>query len=206
MKRPLWIAPEPLVLASTSRTRRSLLQSAGLAVSVEAPGVDERAVEASLQADYARPLLLARCLAAEKALAVSRRRPENYVIGADQVLGLDQEIFHKPPDRDAARTQLSRLSGRTHTLICAGVLAVNGKVIEEFSDEAVLTMRQLSPQAIETYLAIAGPTVLDSVGCYQVEGLGIHLFEKISGDHATILGLPLQPLLEALRRQGCLAF
>jgi septum formation protein len=202
----LWTAPAPLLLASASATRRALLADAGLAVDAEAPGVDERAVERSIDEKALGPADLALHLAAEKALAVSRRRPDRLVLGADQVLDLGGVVAHNPGDRATARAQLLALSGRTHALHSAGALARGGALVDSFVDTARLTMRPLSEAAIEAYLDLLGPEILGSVGVYQVEGLGIHLFERIEGQHATILGLPLLPLLSSLRRLGALAF
>jgi septum formation protein len=183
-----------------------LLESAGLPVETEAPGVDERAVEAAAREDALDPSALASRLAAEKALAVSRRRPGRVVVGADQVLDLDGKVLHKPADRSEARDHLLGLSGRTHMLRSAGALALDGEILEHFLDSAALTVRHLGPDGIERYLDFAGPDALSSVGCYQVEGRGIHLFDRIAGEHSTILGLPLRPLLAALRRRQWLAF
>jgi septum formation protein len=202
----IWTGADPLLLASTSTTRRKLLESAGLVVETEAPNVDERAIEAVSRDEGLSPSALAERLAAEKALAVSRRRPGRIVVGADQVLDCGGEVFHKPPDRAAARAQLLRLSGRTHFLRSAGFVARDGEAVAAFLESAALTVRPLEPEALDAYLDLAGPAALASVGCYQAEGIGIHLFESVVGDHATILGLPLLPLLAALRRLGCLAF
>jgi septum formation protein len=199
----LWIAPLPLILASTSATRREILERAGIPTDVQNPKIDERQIEEA--AGSASSEELATRLAAEKALAVSRQRPGRLVLGADQILSCGSRIFHKPADRDAAFRQLKELSGRTHILHSAGCLALNGDAVAQFQDAAHLTMRPLSDGALDGYLDVAGEQALFSVGCYQVENLGIHLFEKIEGDHATILGLPLLPLLAALRRLGCLA-
>ncbi|HEX8167905.1 MAG TPA: Maf family protein [Beijerinckiaceae bacterium] len=201
---PLWLPADPLLLASTSATRRLLLESAGLPVETEAPGVDERAVEAG--AGALPPEGIARRLAGEKALAVSRRRPGRVVVGADQVLALEGEVLHKPADRAAAHAQIMRLAGRTHALHTAFAIALDGAVRREGLDSARLTMRPLGAAAIERYLALAGDAVTQSVGGYQLEGAGIHLFERVEGDHATILGLPLLPLLAGLRGMGLLAF
>jgi septum formation protein len=200
----LWTPPLPLLLASTSVTRRGLLERAGIPVETQRPEIDERQVE-----DAARlpaPERLAARLAAEKALAVSRLRPGRLVLGADQVLSCEGRIFHKPADRNAALAQLRELSGRTHVLHSAGCLARDGEPVTWFHDSAKLTMRALDDPSLDVYLDAAGDEALSGVGCYQVEHLGIHLFEAIEGDHATILGLPLLPLLAALRRLGCLAF
>ncbi|MDF2812904.1 MAG: septum formation inhibitor Maf [Microvirga sp.] len=200
----LWTAPDPLILASTSATRRGLLERAGLPVETDNPRIDERQVEEASR--IAAPERLAARLAAEKALAVSRRRPGRLVLGADQVLSCNGQVFHRPHDREAALRQLRDLAGRTHSLHSAGCLARDGEPVTWFYDAAHLAMRALSEDSLNAYLDIAGEQALSGVGCYQVENLGIHLFEKIDGDHATILGLPLLPLLAALRRLGCLAF
>jgi septum formation protein len=173
-----------------------LVESAGLPVEVEAPGVDERRIEAAVQGS---PQDLARRLAAEKALAVSGRRPARIVVGADQVLALDGAIMHKPVDGAAARRQLARLSGRTHHLHSAFAIAQDGAVLRDGLDTARLTMRALDDIAIGRYLDLAGEDVTRSVGGYRLESVGVHLFGRIEGDHTTILGLPLLPLLAALR-------
>jgi septum formation protein len=199
---PLWRPSKPLLLASTSATRRALLESAGLPVETEAPGVDERAIELETQD---APQDLASRLAAEKVLAVSRRRPGRVVLGADQVLALEGEVLHKPADREAAHQQIARLCGRTHSLHTAFAVAIDGQVKCEGLDSARLTMRRLDERAIDRYLDLAGDAVTQSVGAYRLEGVGIHLFERVKGDHSTILGLPLLPLVAALRSLGLLA-
>jgi septum formation protein len=201
----LWIGP-PLLLASTSATRRQLVEAAGLKAETEAPDVDERAVEAAAAAAQLSPAELAARLAREKACAVSRRRPDRLVLGADQVLALDGRVFHKPADLQGAEAHLEALAGRTHELHSAAVLALDGSPIDNLVETARMTMRPLSRDAIRRYLAAAGDRALASVGAYQLEGLGMHLFDAIDGDHSTILGLPMLPLLAALRRRGCLAF
>ncbi|MGF3024203.1 Maf family protein [Methylobacterium aquaticum] len=200
----LWRGPAPLLLASTSPTRRALLASAGLTVETRAPGVDERAVEA--EAAGLSPARLAERLAAAKAAAVASVAPDRVVIGADQVLDLDGTLFHKPADRAGAAAHLARLQGRLHALHSAVAVAVDGAVADIFVVTARLTMRSLDEAAITAYLDAAGPAVTGSVGAYQLEGVGIHLFDRIEGDHSTILGLPLLPLLARLRGRGLLAF
>lgn len=201
----LWLAQRPLVLASGSPTRRQLLEAAGLDVEVMVPQVDERAIEA--EAGPLAPRDLAGCLALAKARAVAAAVEDRIVLAADQVLACEGEVFHKSASLDAARHQLSRLSNRTHSLHSAAVLIVPGREPELIHDEARLTMRDLSASAIDTYLSIAGhDRVTGTVGGYQLEGLGIHLFTRIEGAHATILGLPLSGLLDRLRSHGCLAF
>ena len=192
----LWRGAAPPLLASTSPTRRLLLESAGLAVETEAPGIDERVIEA---AGPREPRDIARRLAGEKAVAVSRRHPDRIVIGADQTLACAGRLFHTPADRAAARGNLADLSGRTHVLHSAFAVAKGGAVVHDDVAKARMTMRALSEDAIELYLDLVGEAAWGSVGAYQAEGLGIHLFARIEGDHATILGLPLLSLLATLR-------
>ncbi|GJD77557.1 Maf family protein [Methylobacterium gregans] len=200
-----WLGPKPLLLASTSPTRRALLEGAGLPVETEAPEVDERAVEAA-SAGLA-PADLARRLAEAKVLAVARRHPDRLVLGADQVLALGATVFHKPADADAARDQIARLAGRTHQLHAAYALAHGGAVVAAGVETASLTVRPLDERQIAAYVTCAGEArVRASVGGYQLEGLGIHLFEAVAGEHSTILGLPLLPLLAHLRADGWLRF
>ncbi|WP_134500816.1 Maf family protein [Microvirga pakistanensis] len=201
----LWTGSDKLLLASTSATRLALLASAGLSVETQASDIDERAIEEAARSEGLDPPALAARLSAEKALSVSRRQPERVVLGADQVLACGSIVFHKAPDREAARRQLLALSGTSHTLHSAFALAIAGTVVESFVATATLTMRPLTDESIDLYLNLAGPAVLQSVGVYHFEGLGVHLFEAVEGDHSTILGLPLLPLLSALRRLGCLS-
>lgn len=200
----LWLAAHPLILASRSQVRRALLEAAGIPITSIPPDLDERAVEAragySLGASDAA-LLLAR----EKARSVAAPTPGQYVLGADQTLALGRARFTKPTDIDAAREQLRALSGRTHELCSAVAVAKDGRVIFSRCEVARMTVRSLSERFIEAYLAAAGSAVTSSVGAYQLEKLGIHLFERIEGDHFTILGLPLVHLLAFFRREGCLA-
>jgi septum formation protein len=199
-----WLGPAPLLLASTSATRRSLLESAALPVETASPDVDERAIEAASGA--LPPVALAEALARAKAEAVASRHPGRVVIGADQVLALDGTVFHKPADASAARAHLARLSGRTHALHSAVALVRDGAT-DVFVETARMTMRPLDSAAIAAYVACAGEArVRASVGGYQLEGPGIHLFSAVEGDHSTVLGLPLLPLLARLRAAGLLRF
>jgi septum formation protein len=203
MPRSPWTGSAPLLLASTSPTRRLLLESAALPVETASPDVDERALEAACAG--LSPPDLALVLARAKAEAVAVRFPGRVVLGADQVLDCDGTVFHKPADAEAARAQLARLSGRTHALHSAVVLA--GAVRDAFVETARLTLRPLDDRAIAAYVECAGAErVRASVGGYQLEGPGIHLFESVAGDHSTVLGLPLLPLLARLRSAGYLAF
>jgi nucleoside triphosphate pyrophosphatase len=198
----LWLADKPLVLASKSASRRSLLQGAGIPIEVRAADIDERGVEAKAGLDD--PTAVAGMLAREKALAVSLQLPGRMVIGADQTLALGQRRFSKPVDRHAAREQLKVLRGNTHALHSAVAIVRDGKPLFEHCALARLVMRAFSDQFLESYLDAAGDAVTASVGAYQVEGLGVQLFERIEGDHSTILGLPLLPVLDVLRREGAL--
>jgi septum formation protein len=199
----LWLAADPLVLASRSAARRAMLAAAGIPVETVAAGIDERAVEARLDTADAGDAALA--LAREKAIAVARRFAHRLVVGADQILAIDGLRLSKPADRAAAREQLRRLSGRTHALHSAVAVVREGRMVFGDVGVAKLTMRALSDRFLEAYLDAGGAAVTESVGGYQLEKLGIHLFERIEGDHFTILGLPLMPLFAFLRRDGYLA-
>jgi septum formation protein len=196
-----------LVLASGSRSRRQMLDAAGLTFDVVPADVDERAIRETLQADDSGidPADVAEVLARAKAETVSRQRPEALVIGADQVLALDDEIFEKPADLAGARRHLQKLRGRMHQLHCAVVLAERGEVVWAQVDTASLTMHAFSADFLETYLTLAGTVVCESVGAYQLEGPGVQLFERIEGDYFTILGLPLLPVLAELRARKIIA-
>jgi septum formation protein len=199
----LWCADRPLVLASKSASRRAVLEGAGIPLEIRPADIDERAVE--VQADTIDPGDIAALLAREKALAVSRHVPGRQVLGADQTLALGSRLFTKPADITAARDQLKALRGTTHVLHSAVAVARDGEVMFEYREVARMTMRSFSDAFLEDYLAVAGDAVTASVGAYQVERIGIQLFDRIDGDHFTILGLPVIPLLDYLRKTGCLA-
>ena len=196
--------PQNLILASGSVFRRKMLADAGVPCDIVRPGLDERALEAPLLETGALPEDVALVLAGAKAVAVSEAHPERLVLGCDQTLSLGDEIFHKPLDMEAARRQLLKLSGRTHHLHSAAVLARSGEVLWRHGALSAMTMRSLSPAFVGRYCAVAGEEILGSVGAYQVEGLGIRLFERIEGDFFAIVGLPLLPVLSALREHGVL--
>lgn len=198
----LWLADRPLLLASKSASRRALLQGAGIPIEVKAADIDERGIEA--KAGLADPGAVAALLAREKAVAVSVEQPGRLVLGADQTLALGQRRFSKPADRAAARSQLKILRGQSHALHSAVAIIRDGKPVLEHCAVAKLAMRAFSDEFLESYLDAAGDAVTASVGAYQVEGFGVQLFERIDGDHSTILGLPLLPVLDALRREGAL--
>jgi septum formation protein len=196
----LWRA-EPLILASKSSVRRTLLQAAGIEVEIEPARIDERVVEAA-KGVSASAQDVALLLAREKALDVAGRRSKSTVLGADQTLALGERRFSKPASTEAAREQLKALAGRTHELHSAVAVARGGDILFETVATARLTMRPLSATFLDAYLAAVGDRVSSSVGAYQLEGLGVHLFERIEGDHFTILGLPLLPLLAYFRSAG----
>jgi septum formation protein len=199
----LWRGKSPLILASQSRARQTLLANAGIEFEAIAAEIDERAVQQA--SSLSAPGDIAALLAREKALSVSVRRPGNFVIGADQTLALGTRLFTKPDGCAQAAEQLRTLAGRSHELHSAVAVAREGKVLFERADIARMTMRRLGEAEIEAYLNAAGAAVTTSVGAYQLEGLGVHLFERIEGDHFTILGLPLLPLLAFLRSVRLLA-
>lgn len=199
-----WGAQAPLVLASASMTRRAMLEKAGLVFEAKPAAVDERAIE--LELGQAAPQRVASALARAKAREVAVRCPGRIVLGADQTLNLDGRLLHKPVGRQEAAAQLAAMAGRHHRLHSAFALIRDEDVLAEGVDTAALTMRALSSAAIETYLDRAGPAALASVGAYQLEGLGAHLFAAVEGDYFTILGLPLLAVLAALREHRLLAF
>jgi septum formation protein len=199
----LWLAAEPLVLASRSGARRALLQAAGLPVEVRPAEIDERAIESALAGGGAGAV--AAILARTKASAVAAALPGRLVLGADQTLSLGAARFSKPATPAAARDQLRALAGRTHELHSALAFVRDGEILFEHAEDVRMTMRPLSEAFIDRYIDAAGSAVTASVGAYQVEGLGIHLFERIEGDYFAILGLPLLAVLNFLRREGCLA-
>lgn len=190
-----------LILASGSAARRRMLEAAGLAFSVERPRVDEEAAKGSFRSEGMPARDQADALAELKALSVSGLR-EGFVIGADQMLSLEGEVFDKPRNVDEARAHLLRLRGCTHELITAAVVAREGTVIWRHIDTPRLTMRSFSDAFLDDYLARAGGDVLSSVGAYKLEGLGAQLFERVEGDYFSVLGLPLLPLLSFLREHG----
>jgi septum formation protein len=191
-----------VILASGSQTRFTLLSAAGLTIIPVPPGVDEDAIKQSLKAEGADVGRTAEALAEVKALRVSARHNGALVIGADQMLDCEGEWFDKPSDRAQAREQLLSLRGRTHRLVTAVAVLLDGECIWHHVETAEMTMRPFSEAFLDHYLERAGDAVLSSVGAYQLEGLGAQLFSKIEGDHFTILGLPLLPLLDFLRGRG----
>lgn len=196
--------PDEIILASASPFRAKMLDDAGIRFRAMAPDLDERAAEAPLAETGASPEDVAAVLAEAKAMAVAEANPNALVIGSDQTLSLGDRIFHKPADMEAARRHLLALSGQTHQLNTAAVIVQGERTLWRHVEVARLTMRTLEPAEIGRYLSAVGETALRSVGSYQVEGRGIRLFERIDGDYFAIVGLPLLPLLAALRKLGAL--
>jgi septum formation protein len=199
-----WREPKPLVLASKSSARAALLKQTGIPFITAAADIDERAVEVPLRAAGAAARNIAAHLAKAKAGAVAPQHRDHLVLGADQTLALGDRMFTKPASRKDALEQLRALSGREHELHSAICVMRDGDILFEAIETARMKMRPLSEPFLTAYADAAGPALRASVGAYQVEGLGIHLFESIAGEHSTILGLPLIPLLAFLRRNGSL--
>ena len=200
---PLWLADQPLVLASRSAIRHAILRDAGLPVEVEPADIDERAIERRSTTRDAGEI--AALLAREKAATVGARLAGRLVLGADQTLALGERRFTKPTDRGAAREQLTALRGRAHELHTAIALVRSGTILFEHREIARLTMRAFSDRFLEAYLDAVGTDAAASVGGYQLEKAGIQLFERVEGDHFVILGLPLVALLQYFRGAGWLA-
>jgi septum formation protein len=196
----IWRGAKPLILASQSRTRKMLLANAGLSFETMPADIDEREIQK--QSGVTAPGEIAGLLAREKARFVSKENTGHYVIGADQTLALGSRLFNKPNGRIAAAEQIRALAGHTHELHSAIAVILNGNILYETVAVARLHVRGLGDDDIEAYLDAAGDAVTTSVGAYQLEGVGVHLFERIDGDHFTILGLPLLPLLAFFRHEG----
>jgi septum formation protein len=194
----LWLNPQPLVLASGSEVRGKILAAAGLRVEIRPSQVDERAEEA--KAGIVDAPAVARYLARAKASAIAALLPGRLVLGADQTLARGSKRFSKPLDRAGAAEQLRALRGRTHELHSALALMQDDTELFSCVDTARLTMRDFSERFLDDYLDMAGPAAMSSVGGYQLEGIGIHLLERVEGDYFTILGLPILPLLGFLRQ------
>lgn len=198
--------PEQLILASGSTTRRALLEAAGVTVAVHPADVDEAAIRESVLASkpHVSHESIAQTLADEKAKSVSALHPGALVIGADQVLSFEGELLEKAKSMSEARQCLLALRGKTHALHSAVTLAKDGAIVWQDVKTARLALRNFTDTALDHYLDRAGTLVLTSVGAYQIEGPAVQLFEAIDGDHSTILGLPLLPLLAELRRREVL--
>jgi septum formation protein len=193
---------EPLVLASKSAPRRALLEAAGIPLEIDPADIDERAAEMASPKEAATPDGAALLLARAKAFETAKRNAGKIVLGADQTLALESERFSKPKSRDGARAQLRKFSGKTHALHSGIAVVQDNKVLFETVSSAHLTMHDFSDAFLDAYLDAAGDRVMQSVGAYQLESVGVNLFEKIEGDHFTILGMPLMPLLAYFRKSG----
>ena len=192
-----------LTLASQSKIRAAILNGAGLAFNVRVSGVDEATLKAAHKGTAES---LAGVLASAKARAVfDDGQSDGLIIGADQILECDGMLYDKPRNMDEARANLLQFRGKSHYLVGAVVLLENGEQVWSHCGRVTLTMRDFSEPFLDAYLAQAGEAVLSSVGCYQLEGLGAHLFSDIDGDYFSILGLPLLPLLDGLRAHGGLS-
>lgn len=205
MSRPPLQSDGPVILASGSRIRRALLENAGLAFESIPSDVDEDAVKAAILKDDAGTAAdLAQILAEAKASMVSDDHAGAFVIGCDQTLEFEGAVLSKPETIEAARQQFLDLRGKTHQLHAAVTLIRDGETLWRHVETVRVTLRPFTPQCLGKYLAQAGPVVLESVGAYQIEGPGAHLMERIDGDFFAVLGLPLLPLLSALRDAGVL--
>jgi len=193
-----------LVLASASHSRQTLLRDAGVSFRVSPADLPEGALMEDLAANAVDPAGIALALAEQKALAVSRRNPGEWVLGGDSVLAFGQELVSKCADVAALRHLLKQLRGNSHELFSAAALARDNVILWHHVSRARLTMRAFGDAFLEDYLARDGETVLSCVGGYRYEGLGAQLFEQVEGDYFTVLGLPLLPVLAALRAQGIL--
>ncbi len=200
--RTFWRPSQPLILASASAGRRHVLHEAGVPFEAIPADIDERAIESNMTSR--EPDTIALALSHAKAMAVAADAPGRFILGADQVASCEGRLFGKPASMAAAADLLRFLSGRRHRLHSAVVLLRDGHCVLETVAHADMEMRVLSGRFIASYLEAVGPRALSSAGAYQVEGAGAHLFAAVLGDHWTIMGLPLLPVLESLRREGAL--
>ena len=196
--------PDRLILASGSAIRRDIMTGAGLDFEVIAKPVDEAAIKAAMLAEHAKPREIADALAEAKALRISRQET-GLVIGADQVMVMDGELFDKPTSVEAARDRLIQMRGRRHELVGAVVVARDGTPVWRYISETKLWMRDFSDAFLDEYLEQEGDLVTKSVGAYRFEGPGAQLFSRVEGDFFSILGLSLLPLLQYLRDCGAIA-
>lgn len=195
-----------LILASNSASRKAMLSDAGVPFVAEASGADEEAAKAALAEAGTSPRDTADALAELKALKVSMRHPADLVLGSDSIVVLDDgTILDKPETREDAERHLKAMSGKTHRLISAAVIAEGGRPVWRHVDIAKLHVRMLSDGFIQTYLDVEWPAIAGCVGCFRIEGPGVQLFARTEGSHFTILGMPLLPVLDFLRVRGILA-
>lgn len=198
------LAHSGLILASASKSRARLLLGAGLSFTIDPADINEDVVKVNYRETGRKAYEAALKLAEDKALKVSAKEPNAIVIGADQILHCDGQWFDKPGDREGLIKQLTALRGKAHQLVCAVTVVYQGQLLWRHYDSTRMTMRDFSPEFLESYVDTVGQMVTGSVGGYHLEGFGVHLFEKIEGDYFTILGLPLLPLLGYLRSQNLL--
>ena len=196
---------ENIVLASSSTVRQKILTAAGITFELKPAQIDEHEIKSALLLEGADPPFVAEALAEHKSCSVSRRLPERLVVGADQVLECEKKFYNKPKSLDNAREQLISLRGKEHNLTSSVVVSQNGERVWHHNDTALLKMRNFSNRFLDSYISKERDLLLDSPGCYRVEGLGIQLFSRIEGNFFTILGLPLLPLLDYLRLCGGIA-
>ena len=194
-----------VILASASKSRSKILSAVGVSHQVIPANIDESQVKLKLIKTDADPLTIAATLAEMKAQKISCLHSNALVIGADQILDYDGEMFNKPKNTDDAKAQLNKLSGKNHTILVSACIFLNGNVLWRFNDKANMEMRSLSDSYIDWYLSQTKDQVCETLGAYRLEGLGAQLFKSIEGDFFSILGLPLLPLLEELRIQGVLS-
>ncbi len=193
-----------LILGSGSQSRHAMLTAAGIIFEVKTADVDEAVIKDQLLKQGANPRAVAVALAYEKALAVSRLHPDHLVLGGDSVVSVKGQMFDKPISKDNAGEHLRLFSGQVITLDSAAALAKNGQILDQTADDADLTVRDLTEAFISDYLDHEWPAIAQCVGCFRIEARGVHLFESIRGNHFTILGMPLLPVLGMLRKQRVL--
>lgn len=193
-----------LILASNSRTRREILQNAGVIFEVVPADIDEEQIRQDMQRSGKLPQDIAERLSFEKAALVSQKYPECYVLGADQILVCEDRIYSKAGSMEEARENLKTFRGRNHQLITSLVLVKNGAEIWQTTEVPCLTMRDFTDDFLDHYLQEAGEDILSSVGCYFLESFGLQLFSHIKGDYFSILGLPVNNLMEKLRQLNIL--
>lgn len=191
-----------ILLASASEIRLSLLRAANVPVTARPARIDEESIRMALEAEGASPRDLADALAEMKARKIAEKEPGALVLGCDQVLEMKRRVFAKPDSPEDARAQLQTLRGQTHRLLSAAVLYENGRPVWRHVGEARLTMRDFSDAYLDDYLARNWDSLRHAVGCYKLEEEGIRLFSAVEGDHFTILGLPMLPLLSYLGIRG----
>lgn len=194
-----------IILASGSKARQEMLKNAGVKFQISPANIDEEKVLESLKEKNFSTGKISLSLAKEKALEVSKKNPDNYIIGSDQVLSMNEKIYSKAKDIKEAQDRLLEFQGNEHLLTSSVCLVKDGEELWNKTGVAALKMKSMDSQAIDKYIKIAGETLTNCVGCYAVEDVGIRLFEDIRGDYFTILGMPLLPLLNALDKEGLMS-